>query len=349
MAQTARALHGTFNVISVISDNSKLATYLDKDNCIELEKKSKLFIYFSANKLAKIIDKYNVKIIHIHWTKDIPLVVLGKLLSVSKPKIVQSRHMTMTRFKKDFYHKFLYKNIALLLPVTNQVHEQLKKFISTDVIPKVITLYPGVESNEELTQEQRNVLKRKLKFEDENFNIVMVGRINHNKGQYLLIDAIEVLIEKGINVKAYFIGNAMNRNYLNKLKMKVKNKNLENYIEFLGFMNNVNEVYQISDAMVLASKKETFGLVLVEAMMASTAVIGSNSGGVVEIIDDEKNGLLFETENSVSLGEKIELLIKEETLSNKIIIAAKVKALDKFESKKQLEKLITLFYKELLS
>ena len=99
---------------------------------------------YSFIKLAKIIDENDIDIVHLNWTKDIPVAVLAKLISKKKPKIVQTRNMHMTRFKDDFYHKFLYKNISTIVGISTKVSEQLNKFIPQDVRPKIITWYSGV-------------------------------------------------------------------------------------------------------------------------------------------------------------------------------------------------------------
>ena len=62
-------------------------------------------------------------------------------LSKRKPKIIQTRNMTMTRFKDDVYHKWLYKNIDTMHAVTQQVKEQLEKFIPLDIRPRVAVVY----------------------------------------------------------------------------------------------------------------------------------------------------------------------------------------------------------------
>ena len=87
MAKASLFLSDKFNLISVINQNSKLEPYLqEKVNCKVINKKSNLFMFSSAKKLAKIIDEEDVSLVHIHWTKDIPFVVLAKLLSKKKTK-----------------------------------------------------------------------------------------------------------------------------------------------------------------------------------------------------------------------------------------------------------------------
>ncbi len=110
MSKCAKQLSKEFNVISIIAKNSKLEKYYedDKYSFLTLKRKSS-FSLTTAIKLAKIIDSNSIDIIHLHWTKDLPIVVLAKVFSKRKPKVIQSRHMTMTRFKNDFYHRFYIK------------------------------------------------------------------------------------------------------------------------------------------------------------------------------------------------------------------------------------------------
>ena len=346
MINAAKLLENDFDVISVVNKDSKISKYYDgDDSCIEIQKKSFFSIFSGAREFANIIDSKGVKIVHIHWTKDIPFVVLVKLLSKSKPKIVQSRHMTMTRFKDDFYHKFLYKNIDLIIAVTAQVKEQLEKFISEDVRPEIELLYTGVKEQVYLNKEEIVALKTELGFSHNSFNIGMVGRINEPKGQHLLIKAVEILVAKGLDVNAYFVGHAMEESYLEKLKSDIKANGLEDYIHFLGFMKNPHSFYQVCDAVVLASKRETFGLVLIESMQMRTGVIGSNSGGVVEIIDDEQNGLLFESENEKDLAAKINFMIDNPQKVKEMEDFADRKCKEQFNEKLQYEKLKIIFEK----
>ncbi len=100
---------------------------------------------------------------------------------------------------------------------------------------------------------------------------------------------------------------------------------------------------QACDVVLMTSKNETFGLVTIEAMRNGTAVIASNSGGVLEIIDDEKTGLLFENQNYEDLALKIEKLYKDDILRKKLACIGQKKAEEEFDNEKQFKKLNTLF------
>jgi glycosyltransferase involved in cell wall biosynthesis len=96
---------------------------------------------------------------------------------------------------------------------------------------------------------------------------------------------------------------------------------------------------QLCDCVILASGQETFGLVLPEAMRAGVAVIGSNSGGVPEIIDHEKTGLLFKTQDSNSLYQQIERLYLDAEIKDKIAQQGKLSADQRFDNDLHFQKL----------
>ena len=270
------------NSNAVINKKSKLKSVFENEkvNYFELSR-------YSFFKLARIIDKEEIDVVHLHWTKDIPTVVFAKLLSKRKPQIVQTRHMHMTRFKSDFYHKFLYKNIDMMIAVTNLVKEQLEKFIPKDIRPKIETFYIGANTPKLLNDEEKNNLKKSFNIIDE-FIVCIVGRIEEAKGQHIVLQAVESLRKNGIKIKTLVVGHYMDENYFKYLKNSYPND------IFTGFVSNPTDFMQISDCVVLATKKETFGLVLIEAMKCGVCVLGSNSGGPLEIIADAKTGLLFE-------------------------------------------------------
>ncbi len=341
MMRCAKALTDSFNVISVINPAGKLEQYFSGTDhrYMFVAKKSNLLMLGAARKLAKIIDDNAIDIVHLHWTKDIPIAVLAKHLSKRKPKLAQTRNMTMTRFKDDFYHRHLYKNIDLMLPVTKQVAEQLKRFIPESIRPKVEVLYMGTDNVDLLTDGEINQLRHELKMND-TFAVGLVGRIEETKGQHLLIEAIAHLRQEDISVDAFFVGHEMEAGYIETLKAKAKEFGVASSVHFLGFMNNPMHFMQACDAMVLATPCETFGLVVIEAMAVGTPIIVTDACGPLEIIDNQVDGLLFEKGSSTDLAKKIKMLRNNEVLCSDISTNARLKVQAMFSNGIQFEKLV---------
>jgi glycosyltransferase involved in cell wall biosynthesis len=317
----------------IVAQNTKLDNYLENEEKFYIAR-NKLFPIFPALKLAKYIDNNDIDIIHFHWTKDINVIVLAKILSKKKPQVIQTRNMTMTRFKDDFYHKWLYSHINTMHAVTYQVKEQLEKFIPKEVCPNVQMVYMGCEANK-IDEIKVNDLKEKYSLTDE-FIIGIVGRIEEGKGQYLVIEAIERLKEH--NIKAIIVGHTMDEEYLESLNEKSKQLDIENKIIFTGFTKEVNEHMQLFDANILATPKETFGLVVIEAMANKVCMIATNAGGPLEIIEDNVDGLLFDR-TSEDLANKIKKLYENKDLKEKMALKGYKKAKEKFDKQTQLDKL----------
>jgi len=313
--------------------NSKLDNYLGDIDKFYI-KRNKLFPLLPALKLAKYIDANEIDIIHFHWTKDIIIAVLAKILSKRKPKVVQSRHMRMTRFKEDFYHKWLYKNIDTIHAVTEQVKEQLQEFIPQDVGPKIEMVYLGVKAST-VDEDKITSLKKQYDIKDE-FIVGIVGRIEEEKGQYKVIEALDIL--KDLDIRVFIVGSAMDAMYLQSLKQKVSDLGLNKKVIFTGFTKDVDEYMQLFDVNVLATENETFGLVVIEAMINKIPMIATAKGGPLEIIEDEVDGLLFDG-SSDDLAQKISLLYNDTQLKKQISNAGYKKAKDKFDWTKQLDKL----------
>ena len=322
----------------MVAPQKKLDKYIEDDKKFYL-KRNKFFPLVPALKLAKFIDEHEIDMVHFHWTRDIATVVLAKLLSRRKPKVMQTRNMTMTRFKEDVYHKWLYKNIDILHAVTYQVKEQLERFIPQEVRPKVEVVYMGTDEPKE-QKVRLEELRESYKL-GESFVVGIVGRIEEGKGQYLVLEAVAKL--KELDIKALIVGHTMDEGYLSSLKQKVKDLGIEDRVLFTGFTKEVNAHMSLCSAVVLGTKQETFGLVVIEAMVNRVTVIATNKGGPLEIIEHEKDGLLFER-NSDDLAKNIELLYRKPELNKQLALAGYTKAREMFDAGTQLEKLLGVIY-----
>jgi len=320
----------------MVAPQKKLDNYIESQEKFYL-KRNKFLPIVPALKLAKFIDKYEIDMVHFHWTRDIATVVLAKLLSTRKPKLIQTRNMTMTRFKDDIYHKWLYKNIDILHAVTYQVKEQLERFIPQEVRPKVEVVYMGTDDPRK--EKTRIEELRKIYKLGDSFIVGIIGRIEEGKGQYLVLEAVAKLRE--LDIKALIVGHTMDEAYLNTIKQKVKDLDIENKVIFQGFTKELNEHIHLCNTMVLGTEQETFGLVVIDAMINKVTVIATNKGGPLEIIEHEKDGLLFER-NSEDLAKNIELLYCNPELNKKLSLAGYLKAKKIFNRETQFKKLLGL-------
>lgn len=203
------------------------------------------------------------------------------------------------------------------------VSETLKRsYIQNGFSEQNIRVIPlGVQSSLilpiESLQDHRN--KSTLKF-------LFVGRIVPTKAPDVAIDAFNILIQRyGINyAQLDFIGQG-SEEYTSELRKKVFELNLDEKIKFLGWMDHLNILskYQDYDALLFPSRwEEPFGMTVLEAMARGLPVIASGRGGPLEIIDNGKNGVLIPPNNPAALAEAMLQMIQNESLVQKIRVAA---------------------------
>jgi glycosyltransferase involved in cell wall biosynthesis len=126
--------------------------------------------------------------------------------------------------------------------------------------------------------------------------IIMAGRITESKGHHLLLEAIQKM-HTPIYAHFLIIGNAnseIDKLYEQDLIKLCTAKKIGSNISFIGYKKNIADYFKASDVLVLATIiPESFGLVAAEAMQADSLVIGTNFGGITEILKDRETGLVF--------------------------------------------------------
>ena len=300
-----------------------------------------LFPVISSLKLARYINSHSIDVLHVHWGKDLLFSVLAKVFSKRKVKLIYTRHMALTRKKDDFYHRFLYRNIDGYLTITQELSDIAEKYLPLDK-SKIHLIYHGVPVATDDKADCESYLKESNLY-DNAFRLVIFGRIEKGKGQHLVIEAVKRLRDHGHNIKLAIIGHIMDETYYANLINSVEKNKLEESVLYLGFHNNPTSIMPCFDAVILATKCETFGLVLPEAMRAGVTVIGSNCGGVPEIIAHEKTGLLFETENIDDLVIQLLKIVSNKEYCDELARAGKAEADERFSEEKHFNKLINIF------
>ena len=147
----------------------------------------------------------------------------------------------------------------------------------------------------------------------------VIGSIYAIKGQDILLKALDELsIEENENLQIYFVGNFVNAQYEKEIRNKCrKNVQIISEVE----QSVLAKIYSQMDIIIVPSRQETMSFVAIEAMMHGKTCIVSDCAGIASYIDNEVNGLVFETEQQTSLRncirwclynkEKLKLIGKE--------------------------------------
>ncbi len=154
--------------------------------------------------------------------------------------------------------------------------------------------------------------------------ILYLGRLVPKKGVDTLIKAY-AKVEDELNSNLVIVGDGTSRKELEEL---VRVKNLEKRISFVGFKSGTELLQHIQNARfaVIPSRREPFGIVALELAAAGKPIIASKTGGLAEILEDEKTALLFETKNAEELAEEMIRLERNAELRRNLAENAEIMA-----------------------
>jgi len=147
----------------------------------------------------------------------------------------------------------------------------------------------------------------------------IVGRLVEWKGQHIFLEAAKRVLASGIKAQFVLIGGALFGETDYEAKLKEMATPLGNRVEFLGFRNDVPDLLRGLDIMVHASiSPEPFGQVVIEAMAEGVPVIGSDGGGVREIITHGNDGLLSPMGDAEALAKTLLGLLQNPAQANQL-------------------------------
>ena len=155
----------------------------------------------------------------------------------------------------------------------------------------------------------------------EAIRVLSIGRLASYKGQDVLIEAVRSLVDIGYDLELTFVGDVFGEqtDFRETLKRKVLELQMSSRVRFMGFCSDVRPFIEDADIFVLPSRRpEGLGLVVLEAMSQGTPVVATRGGGVTEIIEDRKNGILIEPGDAASMAAAIGALAKSPALAEKI-------------------------------
>ncbi|HOJ78857.1 MAG TPA: glycosyltransferase family 4 protein [Bacillota bacterium] len=173
----------------------------------------------------------------------------------------------------------------------------------------------------------------------ETIRILLVGFISVQKGTQEAIDAINELVNEGMNNLQLLIVGTGEKEYEDYLKEYVRNLKLEKNVLFLGYRKDVEILRKEADLCLVCSKSEAFGRVTVEAMFSKVPLIATNTAGTAEIVRNFETGIVYESGNYQDLAQKIRYALSNYDEMRRIADNAYQYALENYTIAKNVEKI----------
>ena len=169
----------------------------------------------------------------------------------------------------------------------------------------------------------------------------MICRLDPDKGHQFFLEAIKMLYKK-YDIQWVIVGDGPEV-YKQQIKEMAQKLGIKDYVEFLGMRRDVPDLLRAFDCYILPTLREGFPISVLEAMSSGCAVIVSDFPSNLELVVNEKTGLIFPMKNSEELKNKIETLINNEKFRLELGKRARSIALKKFNLKLNVNKIESLY------
>lgn len=290
--------------------------------------------------IARLISRLNINVVHVHHASDLWLVVPAVRFFSLSPVLLFTSQMGSVYKKRDPAHRFLYSRLDLAIAITD---DSRRKMIQSCPIPpeRATTLHYGIDTKRFNPDRYNKDEKRKMfGFKRGETVVGMLGRIDPRKGQKEFILAAREVLRSCPGTKFIIAGSADrdHRRFEEELKNLVQESGMERDVTFKGFVKDTPSFLSCLDLFVMASYEEAFGIVLIEAMAMGIPVIGTRAGGVPEIVEEERSGLLVPPGDEKALAESMKRLIVSRDLANQLARRGKERAEEMFSLDRHVER-----------
>lgn len=282
---------------------------------------------FHDKDIKKIISDVKPDIIHINepWLMGLNAIKIAKKEGVP---VVSTHHFMpenlihyfhippmiekiVTRSIWKWYAK-LCRNFDVVICPSPTAAELISKY-SSNVNLKVIS--NGIDLNVYNTKNDGNYLRRDFNIPDKPV-ILFVGRLDKEKHIDVLLRAGSIL-KSSNEFHILIVGQGKEKKPLKNLAVKL---GIKSNVTFTGFMakKDLPNIYRVADIFVMPSIAELQSLVTMEAMASGLPVVAANAVALPHLVHDSKNGFLFNPGDEKSLAEKLQFLLKDKKLRDKM-------------------------------
>ncbi len=272
---------------------------------------------------------YNEKpdVVNTHGHKDSRFALYAAKKN-SVPLRIHSRHIS-SHVRNSWSNRMIYKKLCHYIVTTaDYTTRHLQKVFKLKGM-QIFSMPNGINIPDHLLDKEqaKAALATELNLDPGTRFIGFAGRITREKGVSTILKAFKIIKPKLSRYHIAITGKGEDK-YIKFLKNLAQDLQIETHVHFTGIKENIWPYYRGFDCAILPSKDknsipfEGIPQTLLEAMYCSCPVIGSKTGGIMEIINHKKTGLLFNTQDTSDLADKIMETLQDNNATNRRIQAA---------------------------
>ena len=298
------------HVTLVCRENSWMSENVDRSRVKIIESSLEKCSPGEIRRISGEIRKLKIDLLHTHMTRGQNFGVLLKLLT--RVPVVATAHNRLFQLHWNL-NDFVIANSQS----TYDYHSRVNLIPASRM--KVVYCCSDFERMSQVSQDQSDRIRKKLKIAPGQTLIGLVGEIAIRKGHIHLVRALPEILKSIPDAKVVFLGRFGRRQaHVKRIRKFIIDHDLAGVTKWLGRKSNVAEYMAACDLTVVPSLEEPLGLVAIESLMAKTPVIASRTGGLQEVVKDGETGLLVPPGDELAIAESVVKLVHDDALRERL-------------------------------
>jgi glycosyltransferase involved in cell wall biosynthesis len=267
--------------------------------------------------LARMLREARVDVIHTHGYFASTFCRLAAL-TTKVPIIILHIHTTYHQFKAR--NRRIEKLLSLYTDRVICVSRAVEEFAveQLGIHPQSISMVYNTAFADATTcpAEKVQQWRSALRLDGSEDVVLSLASLTENKGHAVLLYAMKLLVDMGRNIRCILVGDGPLRG---KLEGFAESLGIRDAVVFTGAQIDVTPLLRIAHLFVLASiEREGLSVALIEGAAAGLPLVGSRLGGIPEVIEDQRNGILFAPGNSGELFAALNRLLEDRGLRERM-------------------------------
>lgn len=295
-------------------------------------------------RLARVIRRLRPAVVHAHDPHAVAMASLALSMGAGArskegrraPALVAARRVDF-HLKNNSFSRWKYRQVDRFIAASNAIRDML---IGDGIAPeRVVTVHEGIDVDR--IDATPPVSLHEAYWLPHHAPLVgNVAALVPHKGQRYLIEAAHIVLQQMPDVRFVILGEGELRDHLQHL---VREHHLEKHVLLPGFRTDVIGCIKGFDLFVMSSVTEGLGTSVLDAMACGKAVVGTRAGGIPEIVDDGRSGVLVEPRDSRQLADAILRLLADEGLRRTMADAGYARIRARFTVERMVEETAAVY------
>ena len=325
-----------FENILVCARGSAIAAAVRDATVVELPMGGDLDVFWGGP-LRKLIKAHAPGVVHVHSRRGADLVGGRCARRTSVPAVLTRR---VDSREPAWWARLKYRPYSVVAAISSAVESELVDRVGLDP-GRVVRVASAVDTGRYRPDASaRARLAATFGIPPESIVVGVVAQLIPRKGHSLLLDGLPRVIARHPEIRVLFFGRGPRERMLRR---RIAQRTLERHVQLAGYRDDLAGLLPGMDLLVHPALREGLGVAVLEAMSAGVAVVASDAGGIPDIIQHERSGLLFAAGDRRALQDGILALLGDAALRRRLAGAGRERVESRFSVQRMSRRYVEVY------